>query len=190
MEVLAVADYPDLGAAMAAWREHHPVAGKIRKAAIAIANPITGDAIRMTNSHWQFSTEATRKALGLDELKMVNDLTAMALGTLTLTPDDYLCIGERDPHHQLPVAVVGLGTGLGVSGLLPDGRGGHVPLMCEGGHTTFAACDAHERAIADVLSRRFPEHISWERILAGQGIVNLHDAMAEVEGRPTEADHP
>ncbi|MDC0948987.1 glucokinase [Gammaproteobacteria bacterium] len=190
MEVLAVADHQDLGSALNSWRRDHASASQLKQAAIAIANPITDDQIKMTNSHWQFSIEATRRALGLDQLMMVNDLSAMALGTLTLEPKDYLRLGNRDPHHQLPVAVIGLGTGLGVSGLLPDGRGGHVPLMCEGGHTTFAACNARERAIADVLSRRFPEHLSWERLLAGQGIVNLHGAIAEVEGRLTEADHP
>ena len=55
------------------------------RASIAIANPIMGDMITMTNSHWTFSIEETRESCGLDDLLMLNDWEAVAMALPHLT---------------------------------------------------------------------------------------------------------
>ncbi len=107
--------------------------------ATGIANPILGDRVQMTNHHWSFSMSALQQDLGLKRLKVVNDFTALALSLPTLQPADLRRIG----HDGVAVpgaawAVLGPGTGLGVSGLLPSGTGGFVPVSGGGGHVTLA----------------------------------------------------
>jgi glucokinase len=175
------ADYPTLEAAMRRYLGEHQRAAP-RQAAIGIANPITGDHVQMTNHHWSFSIAGLRDALGLERLLVINDFTALALSLPALTPDELLQVGGGAPVPEAPVALLGPGTGLGVSGLLPMGRGrGEVPLNGEGGHVTLSATDAREAAVIELLRQRFG-HASAERALSGPGLVNLYEALCAHEG--------
>ena len=92
---LSTGQYPDLATAAQAYLQQagHPA---VRQACIAIANPIDGDVLKMTNNHWQFSIEATRKQLGLDSLLMLNDWEAMAMAALALKGADLEQIGSGE----------------------------------------------------------------------------------------------
>jgi len=175
------ADYPALEDAMRRYlREHQGEAP--RQAAIGIANPITGDHVQMTNHHWSFSIAGLRDALGLDRLLVINDFTALALSLPALKPDELVQVGGGTAVPDAPVALLGPGTGLGVSGLLPMGRGrGEVPLNGEGGHVTLSAADDREAAVIELLRRRFG-HASAERALSGPGLVNLYEALCAHQG--------
>ncbi len=175
------AEYPALEDAMRRYLgEHQHVAP--RQAAIGIANPITGDHVQMTNHHWSFSIAGLRDALGLERLLVINDFTALALSLPALRPDELLQVGGGPAVAEAPVALLGPGTGLGVSGLLPMGRGrGEVPLNGEGGHVTLSAADAREAAVIELLRQRFG-HASAERALSGPGLVNLYEALCVHEG--------
>ncbi|MDP3823753.1 MAG: glucokinase [Burkholderiales bacterium] len=151
--------------------------------AIGIANPVLGDRVQMTNHHWSFSIVELQQALGLKRLKVINDFTALALSLPGLQPADLRRVGPAGvavPGAAL--AVLGPGTGLGVSGLLASGTGGFVPVTGEGGHVTLAAQSDHETAVIDVLARRFG-HASAERALSGPGLVNLYAAACTLAGR-------
>ena len=111
--------------------------GRVRHAAIAIANPVDGDQIRMTNHHWAFSIEAARHALGLDTLLVVNDFTALAMSLPALKDGDLTRIGGGAAKAGGAIGLVGAGTGLGVSGLVPK-NGRWIPLHSEGGHVAVA----------------------------------------------------
>ena len=152
--------------------------------AIGIANPVTGDQVQMTNHHWSFSIAALQHGLGLARLCVVNDFTALALALPLLTRDDLHVIGGGQPVAGAPVALIGPGTGLGVSGLLPsrDGGADSLPLQGEGGHVTLAATDALQEAVLRLLRKRFG-HASAERALSGPGLVNLYEAACELSGR-------
>ena len=91
----------------------------------------------MTNHHWAFSIEATRQALGLTTLLVINDFTALALALPHLSASELLRIGGGEAEAGAPLALIGPGTGLGVSALIPY-PGGHAPLSGEGGHVGFA----------------------------------------------------
>ncbi len=107
--------------------------------AIAIANPVVGDRVAMTNHHWSFSIRELKAQLGLQRLLVVNDFTALALALPRLGPADRWQLGGGAAAPEAAIGLIGPGTGLGVSGLLPDGRGGWLPIQGEGGHSTLAA---------------------------------------------------
>jgi len=156
--------------------------GAPRWAAIGIANPVLGDQVRMTNHHWSFSIEAVRRHLGLERFLVVNDFTALALSLPALDPADLRKVGSGAPVQGEPLGLLGAGTGLGVSGLLPAPDGARpTPINGEGGHVTLAAVDEREEAVARRLRVRFG-HASAERALSGPGLVNLYEAVCEVDG--------
>ncbi len=157
--------------------------------AIGIANPIVGDRVQMTNHHWSFSISELRQQLGLQRLKVINDFTALALSLPALQPADLRPIGRGAAVPGAPLAVLGPGTGLGVSGLLPAGHGRDMPINGEGGHVTLSACDDREAAVVDHLRHRFG-HASAERALSGPGLVNLYDAACTLAGQPVQAMAP
>jgi glucokinase len=158
-----------------------------RRCAIGIANPVTGDRVQMTNHHWSFSISELQRSLGFERLVVLNDFTALALSLPSLTAAERRAIGGGAAVPGAPVALVGAGTGLGVSGLLWAGPEQCVPVSGEGGHTTLAAADDQEAAVIGLLRRRFG-HASAERALSGQGLVNLYQALCELRDLPCHAE--
>jgi glucokinase len=151
-------------------------------AAIGIANPITGDHVKMTNHHWAFSIEQTRLALGLQRMLVLNDFQALALSLPALSPDERVQVGGGEPEPGKPLALIGPGTGLGVSGLLWSAdRRTQIALEGEGGHVSLSAATDEEEGVIEILRQRFG-HVSAERALSGQGLENLHDALGRMEG--------
>lgn len=169
---------------MTATGHAHP-----RWACIGIATAITGDEVRMTNHHWAFSIRALQQALGLSRCLVINDFTALAMSLPALGSADLQRLGGGAPVAGAPVALLGAGTGLGVSGLLPDGSGGWSALAGEGGHVTLAPMDDFESGVLAVLRRRHG-HVSAERVLSGPGLVNLYEALCEADGRTPAALEP
>ena len=153
----------------------------IRHAAIAIANPIVGDWVQMTNHHWAFSIETTRQALDWDTLILLNDFTAQALAITKMNPKDLVQVGGSAPVEFAPKAVLGPGTGLGVSGLIPAANGIYTPLAGEGGHVSFAPFDDAEILIWQYAKKKYG-HVSAERFLSGAGLVLIYESLAEREG--------
>jgi glucokinase len=180
--VLRCADYPSPAAAAQAFLADQAGGKKPVRAAFAVASAITGDVVEMTNSPWRFSIQATRAELGLESLRVVNDFTAVALCAPYLKPNDIMVIGGGQAVPDAPIAVLGPGTGLGVSGLIPAPNGQWAALAAEGGHVTMAAATEREAAILGKLRTRF-DHVSAERVVSGQGLVNLYQAISELEGR-------
>jgi glucokinase len=153
---------------------------RISHAAFALANPISGDFIRMTNRDWQFSTDEVRRAIGLTTLLIVNDFTALAMALPGFKPDDLLQIGEGKPQPHAVAGVLGPGTGLGVSGVIPT-VDGFVTLGSEGGHVNFAPADEREFAILQYAWREW-QHVSNERLISGPGMEIIYRALAARNG--------
>jgi glucokinase len=180
VQVLPGAQYPTLQAALHAYLDGLG-RGAPAAVAIAIANPITGDQVRMTNHDWAFSQSAVKAEFGLRTLRMLNDFTALALALPDLPAAELRQVGGSAAVPGVAMGLVGAGTGLGVSGLLPDGRGGWVPLEGEGGHVTLPASTARERVVMDGLIRRYG-HASAERVCCGQGLVDTCAILCEADG--------
>ncbi|MDY0965253.1 glucokinase [Massilia sp. CFBP9026] len=159
---------------------------KVSHAVIAIANPVDGDAIRMTNHHWAFSIEAARRALGLETLLVVNDFTALAMSLPALRPGDLAQVGGGAPLDGAAIGLVGAGTGLGVSGLVASGER-WIPLNSEGGHVAFSPLDEREVTVLRHAWQRY-DHVSAERFVSGPGLVLIREALAMSRGMAPDKD--
>ena len=157
----------------------------IRHAAIAIANPVEGDLVRMTNHHWEFSIEAVRLECGFQTLLLVNDFTALARSLPLLSSTQKYQVGGGAALEHSALGLIGPGTGLGVSGLIPCGDGWSA-LLSEGGHVSFSPVNETEIAILQFALRQF-DHISAERLLSGVGLELIYRALAECAGVAAEA---
>jgi glucokinase len=150
---------------------------RVNHAAIAIANPVDGDHVKMTNHDWSCSIEATRRALGFDTLLVVNDFTALAMALPGLTDAQREQVGGGSRRQNSVIGLLGPGTGLGVSGLIPaDDR--WIALGSEGGHATFSPFDENEDLVMRYARRKFA-HVSFERVSAGPGLELIYRAFAE-----------
>lgn len=146
----------------------------------AVACPVDGEQISLTNLDWRFSIGALRDGLGLNSLQVTNDFSALALALPWLGGDDVVRLTEGVAHEDRAKLVLGPGTGLGVSGLVPS-DGAWAPVAGEGGHVSFAPQNALEARVLERLWARF-EHVSTERVLAGPGLALLYRTLEELDG--------
>ena len=182
VRVLASDQYPSLSDALSAYLAEDRLDSPPQEAALAVASPVEGDAVTLTNHPWSFTISGLKRRFALERLLVVNDFTANALAMPRLSPGERIAIGGGAPVAQAAIGVLGPGSGLGVSGLVWT-PGGWVALSGEGGHATMAACDARETAVLEQMRKRF-DHVSAERVLSGPGLVNLYNILAELEGVP------
>jgi glucokinase len=176
---LRCADHADFHAAVTAYLATVPRIA-LQHAAIAIANPVEGDQVRMTNYHWRFSIEEMRERLQLQTLVVVNDFTALAMALPRLTASHRRQVGGGSPRERSVVGLIGAGSGLGVSGLIPAGDG-WVALGTEGGHASFSPRDEREIGLLRYALTEFP-HVSFERLLSGPGIELIYRALRHRDG--------
>lgn len=155
----------DIGSAIRAYLTK--VNKQAAAAVIAIATPVTGDRIAMTNHHWSFSVQALKAELGFKSLEFINDFAALALSLPSLTAKDLVQIGSGFAVPNEPICIIGPGTGLGVASLVKAGKFWQA-LAGEGGHVTLA--NDFEAAIVATLRHRMG-HVSAERILSGPGCI-------------------
>lgn len=182
VQTLPCADHATLGDAIEHYLAQQAIQQRPVLGAIAIANPIQGDRVQMTNHHWSFSIAALKAALGLQRLELLNDFTALALALPHLPTAELRQVGGRPgalaSESTTALGLIGPGTGLGVSGLVPDGFGGWIPLQGEGGHVSLPATNAAEEAVLALLWARYG-HVSAERAVSGQGLGNLYGALTQ-----------
>ena len=166
------ADFLGMEALLGSYIATLPVSQQPGRAALAVACPVTGDRVTLTNFNLSFSVEATRAGLGLNSIRVINDFTAVALAIPHLDAQDVLQLGGGTPVPDAAIGVLGPGTGLGVSGLVPH-AGGWIPITGEGGHVTVGATTDEEEQVLAWFRQRHG-HASGERILSGSGLVDLY----------------
>jgi glucokinase len=194
VRVLACADYPSIGDAIEAYlgQEQALTSSGIqrpRAAALAIAGPVTGERVALTNHPWSFAIGELRRRLSVDRLLVVNDFTAVAAAIPHLRSNDSNTAGGGGSAvAAAPIGVVGPGSGLGVGGLIPVGDRWFA-LSGEGGHITMAPATARESIVLDHMRRRF-DHVSAERLLSGPGLVNLYNTLAQIDSVPAASYSP
>lgn len=172
-------DFPSLAEAVRTYLEEHDV-DQVDAAAVAVATPVVGDSVKLTNNHWSFSIEKTRIDLGMQRLHVVNDFTALALSVPHLPAEELKKIGGGTAVPDHAMAIIGPGTGLGVSGLIPCGS--HwTALQGEGGHVSLGVRTPREFAVYEQLMQRF-RHVSAERFISGPGLVNIVNALRDIDG--------
>ena len=171
------------GSFQLAWQEFGRRAGieLPNELAIAFAGPIGGDLLKLTNNPWVIRPALIKERLGVDRYTIVNDFGAVAYAVATLGNEHFrhLCGPERPLPREGVISVIGPGTGLGVAALLR--KSDHYEVIeTEGGHIDFAPLDSLEDRILTQLRRNF-RRVSVERVVAGQGLPNLYEALAAIE---------
>jgi len=149
-------------------------------AVLAVAAPVLGDEVTLTNLSFTFSQTGLAQELGLSGCTVLNDFAAMAWSLPTLAPDTLDRVGGAAPVDGAAKAVLGPGTGLGVSALIPTAQG-WTPVSGEGGHASLSSEDDFEAALLARLHKDL-DHVSYEAVLSGPGLVRLHEAIIDVAG--------
>ncbi len=183
-----MSEHASIGECIAAYLKQRALPTPL-DVAFGIATPVTGDVVRMTNHPWSFSIDALRRQLGAERLRVLNDFEALAHALPVLSDADRQAVGGGATVPGAALAVIGPGTGLGVSGLVSNGQGGWCVIAGEGGHATLAAGNAREAALLAVLRERFG-HASAERALSGPGLVNLYEAACRLDGESAQSLDP
>ncbi|MBL8582492.1 MAG: glucokinase [Rhizobiaceae bacterium] len=178
MPTVATADYATIDDAIGAvLRETslHPVS-----AVLAIAGPVDGDEIPLTNCPWVVRPKGMPASVGIGDVVVLNDFEAQALAVVALGPEHMTKIGPGEPLKDAARVVLGPGTGLGVAGLV-HALGRWIPVPGEGGHMDIGPRTAREEVIYRYLDR-LEGRVSGEQILCGRGLVNAYRAVAAASG--------
>jgi glucokinase len=172
------ANHPNLGDAI------HDYVGRLPavpdRGAIAVAAPVTGGEISLTNSPWEFSNAELCRKSGIRQLHVLNDFEALALSLPYLARSELRQIGGEAPVEGAAKAVLGPGTGMGVAGLVRSGER-WIALPGEGGHVSLGARDEQQLALLERI-RKGRDHLSAERVLSGPGLAELYQAVAASHG--------
>lgn len=187
IHVLNAREYPSCSAALRSYLEK---LGGIKplSACLAIAGPVVGDTVRMTNLSWEFSCMAMAKEFGFQHFVAMNDFAAVAAACSQLTDDHLVTVKKGVEDKFSAKAVFGPGTGLGVAGLV-NHNGAWLPVPCEGGHVNVAPATPFE---ADVIKAAMAVHghVSAELFISGPGLVNLYKAICAVRGEEAKEATP
>lgn len=175
IEIYPCADFVNFEFALLTYQAHHSLQD-LKQVAIAIACPVVGDLVSMTNCHWQFSIQDIKTKLDLVELKVMNDFTAIAMSLPVLNNHQLVNIGNGYPREDQVRVVLGAGTGLGVAYLV-SAHQSFIAFSGEGGHADWGAKTEQEWFIFNYLKSIY-SHVSVERILSGQGLEHLYKAIA------------
>lgn len=156
-------------------------------AGVAVAAPITGDLIKLTNNPWIIRPALIAEKLGVDAHVLINDFAAVAHAVAEVgeTHLKHLAGPDRPLPDSGVISIVGPGTGLGVAALLRENGRSHV-IATEGGHGDFAPLDSIEDALLARLRQRYTR-VSVERVVSGQGLAAIYEVLAGIEGRAVQA---
>jgi glucokinase len=155
-------------------KEHVPA--PIDAACFAVAGPVFADRAEVTNLTWKIDALAMAKQFSIGRVSLINDFYAVALGVPILAPADFVVLNAGTRVNFAPIAILGAGTGLGEANLVHDGMKWNV-VPSEGGHADFAPQDEEQARLFLDLHEKYG-HVSWERLLSGMGLVNIHNFLS------------
>lgn len=155
---------------------------------LAVAGPVVGDTVKLTNLSWEFSCSAMATEFGVEKFLAMNDFAAVAAACGQLNEDHLVCIKPGEEKSQFTKAVFGPGTGLGVAGLV-NYNNLWLPVPCEGGHVNLAPSNDFE---AEVIKAGMSQlgHVSAENFISGPGLVKLYKAICQVQSVQAENLQP
>ncbi|WJW75900.1 glucokinase [Thiohalobacter sp. IOR34] len=160
-------------------------------ACLAIAGPVQDrdgqQQVDTTNLPWQLDSRALATASGIRKLRLVNDFEAIGHALDVLSDGDLAILQQGRPRPRAPRALIGAGTGLGVSLMVWDGEGYQV-LATEGGHVDFAPQNSLQCELLHALQARHGPHVSVERLLSGPGLAALYAFFEQRLGQPASTE--
>ena len=151
-----------------------------RSAVIAIAGPVEGDEIPLTNCHWVVKPRQMMERFNLQDITVLNDFEAQALAVVSLDEKHLENIGGETSHPNGKRVVLGPGTGLGVAGLIRS-RQTWVPVPGEGGHVDFGPRSERDLQIFPFIEK-IDGRVSAEQLLCGRGLQHIYQAICQADG--------
>ncbi len=152
-----------------------------KRAGFGVAGPVASGRSQATNLPWVLDEADLARSLSLERVRLANDFVTLALGIPAVKPKDLTTLNEGVRVDSGPIAIIGAGTGLGEAIALRGPGGALQVFPSEGGHADFAPRSELEISVLRFLSARW-DHVSWERVLSGDGLVNLAEAVAHAGG--------
>ena len=157
---------------LADFLARHAVEPACTDCLLAVAAPVAGDPLTLTNLDWRLSSAAIEQDFGFRRVSLLNDFEALGWALPCLDAADLVELGGGRAMAGAPCLVLGPGTGFGAAVWLPHGE----VLASEAGHALASASTLEEaRILAMVRERLGP--VSVEQVLSGPGIENLHTAL-------------
>lgn len=150
--------------------------GSIDAACFAVAGPVLDGHAEVTNLTWGINAATLQSRFSIGKLALINDFYAVALGVPLLEGPDLQSLQQGQRVALAPIAILGAGTGLGEANLIHDGSKWNV-VPSEGGHADFGPQDEQQAALYVSLQKQYG-HVSWERVLSGLGLVNIHNFLS------------
>jgi len=180
VRTLPSAEHPNLSALLTAsgW----PGEECVEAACFGVAGPVRHNRCQVTNLPWVVDGPELGRHLGLDRVRVVNDLEAVGRGLDHLEGEQLFCLNEGEPEKEGNQGIVAPGTGLGEAFRVWNGRR-YIARGSEGSHADFAPDDVRECALLAWLQEAHG-HVSWERVVSGPGIRTLHRYLVEKEAVP------
>lgn len=175
-------DFPDLAGLLGVYLAK--INGKPANCALAVAAAVDGDAIEMVNRAWAFSGAEIREQFQFEHVRIINDFHAVAYALPAFGDRDRVEIGRATAYRPGTMAVLGPGSGLGMSAWIESETNSAV-MFGEGGHISVSGRDSSEDKIVDAFRERFG-HCSAERILSGPGLITLHSVMHGIDVTASE----
>jgi len=185
LETLTKASYPSqqftsLDEIIADFQDTHQ--HTLNAACFGVAGPVQQQTASITNLPWQISAANIAEHLELSRASLLNDLEATAWGLRTLQEHDVFTLQQGAELATGNAAIIAAGTGLGEAGFYFDGHKHH-PFACEGGHADFSPQTELDMALLRHLQTRH-EHVSWERVVSGNGLVSIHECLCQLRQQP------
>lgn len=179
-QTFASADYPQFNDILSVFLQPNMT---IDSACFGIAGPIVDQRCQTTNLPWIIDAQELMQKFDTSKVKLLNDLEAMAIGMLNSLTEDLIELNPHAKNKHGNIAVIAAGTGLGQAILYWDGQQHH-PIATEGGHSDFAAQTKQQDQLLNYLRKRFNSHVSWERVLSGNGFGYLYDFLVDTGFAP------
>jgi glucokinase len=183
-------DFPNLAPIVQKFLAELAVPGEVVAACFAVAGPVVNGVAKLQNLAWQLEVDRLITVLQIPNLKLINDFAAVGYGLAHLRPDELHVLQTGELVPEAPQAVIGAGTGLGQGYLIPAG-GKYEVLASEGGHSDFAARTPLEFELVEYLMERDDlDHVSYDRLVSGRGIVNMYRFLRDRKSESPLADTP
>lgn len=193
-QVYASSDFADMESLLRRFMQDAQFAAPPARMVLALPGAIRGRQVRLTNLDWVLDADALQREFGIAEVRFINDFEAAAEGVATLTKNDCIALNEQAVKDGGVRAITGAGTGLGLAWIMAQPDGQYRAWPSEGGHIDFAPADARQMRLLEFVRDELDAtgaavHVSWERLVSGQGLGSLyrfcrHEAGAAM---PTEA---
>lgn len=180
------ADFTGIASLIQLFLSTHGVT-QLERVCLGVAGPIVNGDCVATNLPWHIerASISAQLQLELSQIRLLNDLEATAWGILNLPLNDFVSLnplGKKQPGH---LAIIAAGTGLGEAIVCWDGQD-YTVMPSEGGHVDFAPTSQHEIGLLQYLLQKYPDHVSYERVVSGMGLVNIYDYLKHSQYAPEQ----